>query len=61
MFLSYRDGLSFYRQNHKYLMRCGLVEGLREEPGRGVDRRSELVPALPTAWVAGVAGGPRSL
>lgn len=58
MFLSYRDGLSFYRQNHKYPMRCGLAEGLTEEPGRGVDRRSELFPALPTPWVAGAEGGP---
>lgn len=31
MFLSYRDGLSFYRQNHKYRMRRGLAEGLTEE------------------------------
>lgn len=31
MFLSYRDGLSFYGQNHKYPMRCVLVEGLTEE------------------------------
>lgn len=61
MFLSYRDGLSFHRRNHKYLMRDGLVEGLTEE-SLGAGGRGEVFSALAaTSRVAGVEGGTASL
>lgn len=60
MFLSYRDGLSFYRQTHKYRMRRGLVEGLTEESpgwGWGGKGRRTHTALPPTPWVAGGSGG----